>query len=214
MEVFHTVIFVLHDGEKGMKKLFVLVFFLLVISTAVFALDNNFGFGLGANWADTSGTISYYGSHDWSVSRYGGYAFLFFGITRFIELNLGYIQKFPQEMQVEGSSVGITDLDSTDALQFGLYGKFPIPLGNRFVIFPTLGADFEYTLGLIGGDSDEWWHDLWLRGGVGMDFFLGEKLFLRAHFLGGYAIPFGGEERLGLDHSLGAQVKLGLGWMF
>ena len=197
-----------------MKKFFALVLFLVVMSTVAFAMDNNFGFGLGANWADTSGTINYYGSHDWSIARYGGYGFIFFGISRFIELNLGYIQKFPQEMQVEGYSVSTNDLDITDALQFGIYGKFPIPLGSRFVIFPTLGADLEYTLGLLGGNAEDWWHEIWLRGGVGMDFFLGEKLFLRAHFLGGYAIPFGGDEDLGLSHSLGAQVKLGLGWMF
>ena len=184
------------------------------MSTAAFTLDNNFGFGLGGNWADTKGTISYSGSHDWSLTRYGGYAFIFFGLSRFFELNLGYIQKFPQEMQIEGSSVNVADIVNTDALQLGLYGKFPITLGSKFVIFPTLGADFEYTIGLIGDNSDDWWHDLWLRGGVGMDFFLGEKLFLRTHLLGGYAIPFGGKERLGLSHSWGALAKVGIGWMF
>lgn len=191
-----------------MKKFLALALFLaLVTSSGVFALDNNFGFGFGGNWATASGND---GRADWSMDRYGGYAFLFFGISRFIELNLGYMEKFPQGITYAGSYYGAGGYDeNSGALQLGIYGKYPIPLGSRFVFFPTAGADFEFSLG------DDWWHDLWLRGGVGMDIFLGERFFLRTHLLAGYALPIGGiKDEMGVESSWGAQIKFGIGWMF
>lgn len=196
--------------ENEMKKFIILALLLVVIVSGTFALDKNIGFGFGGNYAETKGTIDvFYSDADWTMTRSGAYIFMFFGISRFIELNLGYIQKWPDDIKIDGQSYNASELESTGALQAGIYGKFPITLGSRFVLFPTAGLDFEFTL----DNSEEWWHELWLRGGVGADFFLGKKLFLRAHLLGGYAFPFGGDSELGVKSSWGFQAKLGIGWM-
>ena len=193
-----------------MKRIIVLALFLVVLASGVFALDNNWGFGGGYNYSTTTGNM--YG-YDWSMDRYGFNAFLFFGISRFIELNVGYVQKVPEGIWVDGYYSSVAgQVEDAGALQAGIYGKIPIPLGTRFVFFPTLGADFEFTL--FSDGQSEWWHDLWLRAGVGLDFFITEKFFLRWHALGGYAFSFGGDPDLNAQNGFGLLTKLGIGWMF
>ena len=188
-----------------MKKFIFLVLLLTVVVSGTFALDKNIGFGPGMNFAKTKGNFQ---NADWTMNRVGMGGFIFFGISRFIELNLGFLGKFPDAMEVNGQSMSTYGVDSTFALQAGIYGKIPITLGSRFVFFPTAGADFEFTLG-----ENDWWHELWLRAGLGADIFLSRKFFIRAHALGGFAFPFGGEEGLGLKSSAGFMGKLGFGWM-
>jgi hypothetical protein len=196
-----------------MKKVFALVLFLVVMSTVAFAMDNNIGFGIGGNFASTNGSTFH--MFDYTMNRYGAYAFVFLGISRFFEINLGYMEKFPDGIEYAwGNEDAPGEIENFGALQLGLYGKYPIPLGSKFVFFPTIGADFEYSL----DDSSEsyWklWNELWLRAGIGFDFFLGQKFFLRTHLLAGYAFPLGGDPDWGVKSAWGGQVKLGLGWMF
>jgi hypothetical protein len=193
-----------------MKKFIVLVLLLAIVASGAFALDRNWGFGMGIYSSTTHGTIA---NQDWEIARLGTPMFLFFGLNRFMELNLGMTFKYPYYFEVNGREVDAWDLGSTFALQAGLYGKWPIPLGRRFVFFPTVGADFEFSF-LDEYEGMEWWHDLWLRAGAGMDFFLGQRFFLRSHLLFGVGIPFGGEEGIGLSYSTGFKMKFGLGWMF
>jgi len=199
-----------------MRKYIVLALLLLVMASGAFALDSNIGLGAGFNYASTYGTFDDYGySEDWEMLRSGVYFFAFYGFNRFFEVNLGIMLKQPQDIIVEGESYGDAVLDDAIALQFGIYGKYPFPLGSRFVLFPTLGVDFELSFS-NGSDIDymvDWWHDLWLRGGIGMDVFITERLFLRGHLLYGAALAIGGDPELGTSWSQGFLGKLGVGWM-
>ena len=187
-----------------MKKFLVLGLLLVVLASGAYSLDRNFGFGLGGNYSNSNGKA---GGYSWNMDRSGVYLFGFFGISQFIELNLGIIEKYVDELSIGGQKTGFGGELST-ALQLGIYGKWPFPLGTNFVFFPTAGVDFEFSL------DEDWWNEFWFRGGVGMDFFPGQKFFIRAHLLFGYGLPFGGDEDLGVKDSIGAQIKLGVGWMF
>ena len=214
MEVFHTIVFLGIDKEKGMKKILVLALLLIVMAGGVFALDKTFGGGVLFNYSKTSGSIDYYyGSYDWNASRTGFGAFAFFGISKFIEFNLGLLYKNPGTWTVEGTSISGDEMDlgATAALQLGIYGKYPFVLSDRLVLFPTVGVDFEYTFDI---NDEGWWSDLWFRGGAGVDFFLSDRLFLRGHLIYGVAIPMLGDEDIGYKLTHGFLGKLGIGFMF
>ena len=194
---------------------------LAVMGTGAFAMDMAVGGGLMYNWSKTSGTMSdydpYLGNYDidWSMNRNGFGVFGFFGFSQYAEANLGFLYKNPGTLSVkvlgyeESASASEYGIESTSALQLGLYGKYPIPISDVFVFFPTVGLDLELTL---SGD-DEWWHDLWFRGGVGLDYFLSERMFVRGHLIYGAALPLGGDKELGLSFTHGLLIKAGLGFM-
>jgi hypothetical protein len=192
-----------------------------ILATGAFALDKTIGGGILYNNATTNGSISDYGdTYDWTMTRNGFGGFAFFGVSPFVEFNLGFMYKNPSEItqKVNGETYTITgsdiDLEGTGALQFGIYLKYPIPIGSMFVFFPTGGVDFELSMSSEEYNGWEWWHDLWLRAGIGLDVFLSDKLFLRSHFIYGAAVPIGGPEELGLKFGHGLLIKLGLGFMF
>jgi len=201
-----------------MKKFIALALFLILITSGAFAMDKAIGGGLLFNHSKTSGTFKnllYAGDKwDWTMSRNGFGGFAFFGLGRFIELNFGIMYKNPQELSLESSYGSGTrkakdaGLEGTSALQFGVYFKYPFVLTDRFVLFPTAGIDYELTL-----STDDWWDDLWLRLGAGVDFFLGERVFLRGHFIYGVGVPIG-EDYLNLKITHGLLIKVGIGFMF
>ena len=212
-----------------MKRLVVLVLCLVLMGGSLFAMDMVFGGGIMYNHSTTVGQMTnvydydsrFYYDFDWSLTRNGFGGFVFFGFNKYIELNLGFLYKNPDEMKMTVTALGYTetvtedfsdlDLESTGALQFGAYFKYPIPLSDNFVFFPTVGLDMEITT----GSNNAWWNDIWLRGGIGLDIFFSERFFLRGQVLYGYEIPFGDNaDFLGLDYGHGALIKVGLGWMF
>ncbi|MDR0455982.1 MAG: hypothetical protein LBH20_04780 [Treponema sp.] len=158
-----------------MKRLVMLALCLLVLVSGAFALDKAVG----------GGTLFHNIEDNW-----GPGVFVFFGIGQFVELNAGVsFYTFGDE--------------SFTSFQGGIYGKYPIPLSDMFVFFPTAGLDIEYAS--IGGNSDIL---LWGRGGLGLDIFFSERLFLRTHVIAGYAYD------LTYDASgFGMLIKVGLGWM-
>ena len=212
-----------------MKRFFVLMLFLVVMSTAAFALDNNFGFGALYNNATTYGHTKdqwwedHYFNSDWFVQRNGFGAFIFLGLNRFFELNLGLLYKDPYNMREEyddGDEPWEGDPEnwsSVFAVQAGLYFKFPVTISDKFTIFPTIGVDGELSLYSLERGTflpEGWWHDIWFRGGVGLDFFFTDTVFLRTHLIYGVGLPIGGLEDDNLTLSHGLLVKLGIGWMF
>ena len=200
-----------------MKKAIIVLMCLMVVGTGAFALEMAVGGGLLYNWSTTNGKVDLdyifpglgLGKWDWDLSRNGFGVFGFFGFNQYTEINLGFLYKNPGTFKVEGEDLGSDDLESKGALQLGLYGKYPIPISDTFVFFPTIGVDLEYTL----GDAEGWWHDLWLRGGVGLDYFLNERMFIRGHLIYGAALPFGGEDYYDLKLTHGLLIKVGLGVM-
>ncbi|MCL2042517.1 MAG: hypothetical protein FWG89_00100 [Treponema sp.] len=216
-----------------MKKFIGVVLFLAIASSGAFTMERAFGFGFMFNTGNSKGVVEipwydgynhYTEEWDWTMKRTGFGAFAFLGLSRFIEFNLGLLYKNPDSMSV--SSGGYTEvisgsqtgLENTVALQLGIYGKYPFPVSDSLVIFPTAGVDFEFTLGDETGEyegfSSGWWHDIWLRAGLGLDFFFSDTMFLRSHVIYGAAIPVGGEADLGLKIGHGLLLKVGLGWMF
>jgi hypothetical protein len=200
-----------------MKKVLGFVLFLLVMGTAAFAQDKAIGVGGMYNFTSTFGTLDWKGfngeikpASNWAMTRNGYGGFVFFG-ARYFELNLGALLKNPN-MNIDGEiwPQEDTQLFETFAFQVGLYLKRPFNLSERFVLFPTIGADFEYTV-----DSNaEWWHDIWARAGLGLDFFFADRFFLRGHALYGAAFPVLGAKYFGVKISHGLLAKLGLGWLF
>jgi len=183
-----------------MKKFFAVTLLLFVLVSGAFALDMNIG--AGALFSTNN-----YNGNDWDGYYQNGFgAFAFFGVSRFFDINLGFINKKDDWD------------DTTGAIQFGLYFKYPFAtLNDRFVFFPSLGIDFEYALYSWAQEDEGWdmWHELYFRGGLGLDLFITEKFFLRGHILYGVALPLGTEDRdyyPELAHGLLA--KLGIGWMF
>jgi len=216
-----------------MKRTIAIALCLLVLASTGFAMDKAIGGGVMFSKAFSSGAIEYSYPYydpstfsvqtktetlDWKMDRTAFGGFLFFGLAQYLELNFGFLYKSIGTLTAGGESVSgdQSGIESTTALQFGIYGKYPFVLSDKLVFFPTLGVDYELTL---GGNTDasmgmEWWDDLWLRGGVGLDFFFTEKLFLRSHLIYGAAVPVGGDSELGLKIGHGLLVKVGLGFMF
>ena len=224
-----------------MKKLFLVVLCLTIMATGAFAMDKAIGGGILYNSTFTNGwasdSYSFYGDtysfeQDWTLNRNGYGAFAFFGINQFWELNLGFLYKDPntlkgkyteklngQKIYEETFSDNVKDdyMEGTSALQLGVYFKYPIPVNETIVFFPTVGLDFELSLdsdSVDYGDGFAWWHDFWIRAGVGLDFFLNDKTFIRSHLIYGAAIPIGGEDWMGITLGHGLLFKVGLGFMF
>jgi len=213
-----------------MKRIIILTLLLLVMVSGVFALDKAIGFGAMYNhsftkglwktrWLDPNGSF-YDIDTDWTLNRNGFGAFIFFGLSQYFELNLGFLYKNPIQMIQESSDGNTQKWDKNDlsryweptfALQGGVYLKYPITISDIFVFFPTAGADFEYT---FAGENEWWWSDIWLRGGMGLDIFFTDRLFLRTHFIYGVALPVLDEPIWGIKISHGLLGKIGLGWMF
>ena len=185
-----------------MKKSIVLSLLLLFMATGLFAMDMVIGGGAMYNSANYIAEKNY--QYEWdegSRKNLGGFAF--FGINRFFEFNLGYIKK---ELVYWGTRDRYKR--ETGALQLGALGKYPIPISDIFVLFPSLGLDYELSFDYA------YWHELWFRGGLGLDVFFTEKVFLRGHFNYGTGFFIGNDFFFdgGLAHGL--LLKFGAGWMF
>jgi hypothetical protein len=202
-----------------MKKIVMLALCMAVLASGAFALDKTVGGGILYN---NTSTIGDDGDFEETLIRDGFGAFAFFGISQFLELNLGLLYKNPKEYKYKNeygsgtiSGSDLTDyLDSSLALQLGIYGKLPIPISDMLVFFPTVGVDFELSLDDTKTDLGwKWWHDLWLRAGVGLDVFFNEKIFIRTHIIYGYAVPIGAESIMNLQYGHGLLLKVGIGFM-
>jgi hypothetical protein len=98
------------------------------------------------------------------------------------------------------------------ALGFSLMGKYPFKLDDKFTLFPLLGAEYQVALiqyrqpeddsvhdrtsGLLESDRDKngdpyplsAWNSFWIDVGVGLDYTLGERFFLRGEFVFGFRL--------------------------
>ncbi|MDR1029452.1 MAG: hypothetical protein LBL76_01110 [Treponema sp.] len=198
-----------------MKKGIIAVLCLLLIGSAAFTLDKAAGAGLliGETFQGGSITENYYDYYsytvDWTFNRTSFGAFAFFGLSQYLEFNFAFMHKAGEASVSTSDGENYTGggPEPTSAVGLGIYGKYPIPLSDRFVFFPTAGLDFEFNF------EENWWDDLWIRGGVGIDYFLGDTIFLRGHFIYGAAIPVG-EDELKPDVGHGLLAKVGIGFMF
>jgi hypothetical protein len=190
----------------------------MVMATGVFAMDMAFGVG---GMFNTAWTRARWNDEelDWTLQRQGFGGFVFLGFSRFFELNLGFMYKTPIEFEYSddyGDSWTDDDIDleNTTALLFGLYFKYPIPLSDSFVFFPTIGIDYELTPNKEAGYNISWWDDFMIRAGLGVDIFVTEKFFVRAHALYGFGFPTTESEFDTYKYTHGFMAKIGVGWMF
>ncbi|ULQ58912.1 hypothetical protein K7I13_10295 [Brucepastera parasyntrophica] len=123
------------------------------------------------------------------------------------------------------------------ALHFGILGKYPFALGERFVLSPMLGLEYELVLsakqdgsemryaisnGTQNAKAIDALSSLWFNIGVAADFFLTDSLFLRCEYLHGMRLNNKEEAyllykdsdlyKLALGHGL--DLKAGLGIRF
>ena len=199
-----------------MRKVLLIAMCFLVLGSTAFALDLVIGGGGQFGWAREVYTYPAGDGYSAEISEvnaiiFGG--FVFFGLSRYMEASIAvytginqyaneyYYQgvKYETEGEALGSQVGVS-----------LYFKYPFNLGSNFVFFPTLGTDIQNNFGGL---------DFWLGGGIGMDIFFGQKVFLRAQgiYRAGALMLYKGDLNEGTTTefpSHGPLFKLGLGWMY
>jgi len=194
-----------------MRKSTLMMLCLLVLGSTAFAMDLAIGagglFGYTREQYEIYDDGEFWYRNDNDAFVYGGYAF--FGLSRYMEANISvyagtnsatytYWNEEKEEDEYQGSQVGI-----------GLYLKRPFTLSDRFVFFPAIGVDVQNNVGGL---------DLWVRGGLGLDIFFTEKVFLRFQALYGYdfLLIYKGalNENTEALPTHGPVAKLGLGWMY
>ncbi|MDR3116158.1 MAG: hypothetical protein LBU25_11650 [Treponema sp.] len=195
-----------------MKKGIIVGFCLVLLGSGAFALEKAAGGGLLGGYTFQGGTESLYGyNYEWTFNRGSFGACAFFGLSQWVEFNLAFMYKSGEaEVTVEGTTTSVPDEgvpQPTSALGFGVYGKYPIPISDAFVFFPTGGVDVELNF------EKDWWSDIWIRGGLGIDFFFTDTLFLRSHLIYGVVLPFGDTE-LSPQVGHGLLAKAAVGFMF
>jgi hypothetical protein len=172
-------------------------------------------------------------SHD-STTAGGGFG-LFFDAT-YVEVDLALV--FGSTDATNKDFEYVNPINTT-ALRIGALGKYPISLSDKVTFFPLLGLDWHIVLDATQDgeklyDSDAKDSDgndtsatnelsaLWIKLGVGADFALTDKLFLRGEFLYGLGLNNKSERdqikswkdkydktATALDHGLDVKVLVG-----
>jgi hypothetical protein len=157
----------------------------------------------------------------WDHTLTGGGINMFFDAT-YAEANVGLLfGENNYDDQNESHSEG--------AVRIGLLGKYPFPLGSKWVVFPLLGVD-----GVIAfmakrnaddvyennSDLSDALNQFWFKFGVGTDYYVTDTIFLRGEFLYGQRL-YTAREQKSLDAhdelsilGHGLDVKLLLGYRF
>ena len=189
-----------------MKKGISILILLAVAATGVFAMEPPLVKLSAGGGIYFDAGIPVWENSEGAVIGVGGYGFFDFTYAE-VSAALGYYR--------------LTDAEIYGAdLNIGLLLKFPFIFDN-FTIFPLIGAKFEIPLSQsYDGDSIDGFKvtdyiHFGLQGGTGMDFPLGNALYLRASALCNINFFAPGEvppdETL---HSVGPMIKIGIGYRF
>jgi len=177
-----------------MKKRIAILVALALVATGAFAqFSMSTGGGLLANPSFNNGVdiegggVS--GSVGLDITSIGGFAF--FDVT-YVELDVSFAYGIAT-MYTKGAAVDSgTDDTNIMSVGFTLLGKYPINLG-KITIFPLLGVEYNLVLWEKDGMGDGYkpmdLSQLGFQGGVGLDFGLTNKLFLRAETLFQLRLP-------------------------
>jgi len=238
------------------QKVFMALLLVALTAGGVFAqLPLSAGFG-GFFGGDFGGGYEYSESYRGEVEKegyklpyFGGgaYAFLDAG---FLELTLGiYAGKVRVKEYWYEEDDGEYEFGEYSSsymspsivnLNIGLFGKYPIELGNKLTVFPLAGIDYALTLSAKDKDGNDFYDDyyptrdgtpsdfsaLWFKIGGGFDFALTEQIYLRFKALYGirlaskiekdlkemYSDYDEGKVKTRLGH--GIDIKLAIGFMF
>jgi len=179
------------------------ILFALLIATLVaggaFAQDFKMSAGVGGIFGmgfskQESSDAKYEG--DFTKTGFGGYAF--FDAT-YAEVILGYTYAADKlVVKIDGKEQTLDAyteyvLGATPYVwgyfTAGLYGKYPIAIGDKARIFPLLGIEYDMLISLsYGGQTAEVddsgnFSNLWGKGGVGFDIDLSDQIYLRIEAL-------------------------------
>lgn len=143
-----------------MKKLIAILVVAFVAMSATFAIDMSAGGGLVFGSSITK--TDFVTEDTESNSLYG--AFGFFDAT-YVQVSIGYIK--------------VNSDNETGSLVFDLLGKYPFAIGKKFTLFPLAGIGYQKCVSIDTGDEADANHFV-LKGGIGGDFAITEKLYARA----------------------------------
>jgi len=156
---------------------------------------------------------------------YGGGANLFFDMT-YAEAGFG-VTFGAGTSTTEAPGIPDREIDMSHiSLDFGLMLRYPLELptlGENVTIFPTAGINYRLAVSGKVDDKDYDdvgdWSALWFNLGVGMDFGLSEKMYLRPVVLYGTRLNNKAESDAsdaGADALMGhgLTVKVGVGFKF
>ena len=187
-----------------MKKLCA-VAVLVVAAAFAFGQGISIGGGIsyGSEWMTAGGSgsimgMSVSGSTTVSMPELGFHGFV---DTKYVQVGLGYILNSSQSISASGDFTVTGPSSASDKLSWldiEVDGKYPIPLGG-FTIFPIVGA--EYLLNLTYTDSSgndlkaslpstykNQFDALMIKVGVGGDFSIGERFYVRPEISMGYKL--------------------------
>jgi len=181
------------------KKIFLALLVLTLAAGGAFA---QISMGFGGNLAVNSDYIKLSlgnVSSEATVTTTGVGLFAFFDAS-FVEVDIGLLFG-SQKSKSSSSSGGSQTIDGPDVsyLTLGVYGKYPIAVSS-FTLFPMLGIQLDIGLSAkqtINGttyeadskDLPDALNMFWVKLGVGADFNLSDKMYIRPSFL--FGLNFG-----------------------
>lgn len=187
-----------------MNKVILLAVLLIAITAASFGTEINFGIGVGINYQGAYGmTFKWQETSPLGFVENSDFGAALFLDATYAELDIigyyGYTR-----YTYENGARPIQDA-SGFALETALLGKYPFTL-KSFTLFPLLGITYQFGF---------WAGGLGFLGGVGADFPLKDRIYLRTEFL--FGIRLWGTN--GKDHNfadstpgLVPKVKVGVGY--
>ncbi|MCL2230224.1 MAG: hypothetical protein FWC01_03955 [Treponema sp.] len=150
---------------------------------------------------------------------YSGGGFHAFFDVNYAELSVGLFSgSLDIQLNTSSSSNSLRKID-LEGLIFGLLGKYPIDL-EFMTFFPTVGIEYLLiTKGTYGNttytDADKFSH-LWIKFGVGADFSVTERIYVRGTVLYGIRLEseLESDNRGSADPLLGhgLQIKIAVGF--
>ena len=198
-----------------MKRMVVVLLVLVCVSSALSA--QIFSAGLGGNFTANFTTFDFTAdakdagakAADSNMHFVGGGVYGFFDAT-YVEANVGLLFGNSNFDKLDGASDETKKGMDVVALKFGLFGKYPIPMGGGPVVFPMLGVEGQVPLGgQIGGkdiNSDEigdtardnfkkGFNQFWFKAGLGFDIPISGAMFFRPEFLYGIRLNTDDEKK-------------------
>ena len=181
-----------------MKRMVLTAALILFVAAGLFATDLQLGLGGGINYQGMFGMrqkTSLGTQMDVTSNDFGLY--IFFDAT-YVQLDVIYFYGFTEYDYINTS---VTEDVKGSTFEMALLGKYPFAL-EKFTIFPLLGIgyQFKYSYGGLG-----------FFGGIGADFPLTDRLYLRSELLYGIRLGSGSTwKTTKIGHT--PRVKIGIGF--
>jgi opacity protein-like surface antigen len=113
--------------------------------------------------------------------------------AKYAEVNVNFV------FDISSSGSGDEKVSATlMGLGFGVLGKYPIPMGEKLTLFPLVGIDYNLVLSssvkigdadAVKSDSPGDSNQLSILAGIGVDYALSEKLYIRGEAMFMYRLP-------------------------